>query len=692
MTRHRALFRSLVHCFAAALVSLSFLVSALGAQTEPPPELDGGTIEEPLPEDETKPFDPTQPSSAWNDPGTDGVGVVTDEELFSLFAATPVLPLDGQYLDGAEVPDDTPEVANTPFALGDRCSTSGFPLPVKPLKVYTPNPRYFVFQGGPPLVLVGASADAGCAHKATAENANVCNFGNYAAQFAEAKALGLNKVQVWVALLSDLAPENQPFPLVPAAGTTPAYWQLDAPKLAYFAKLFAVVGEAKRLGLFVEVVFLIAGGELDHNQSRFRQGPWGGGGRSAGVPVKFDRREDFLKASASFKPQLFAAQKAVIQWTVDELWCFDNVFYQIANEPEGKAGITEVESVPWHRAMVAQVLAAEQKYKTDGRLAGGHLIGVQPFLKNTAMALLSQEPNIAVFNGHYTTPRQDDPARIDLGALDLVRTNPTAARIFGFNEGKITTISGGAGTEMHQNGVLNWGTAEPARAEAWEFFFHQGAHFDHFGYRPVSSQGVIDARAIAVRTQLGKLRAFLQGLPLGKLRPSANPPSWVNLPPYPRDEVSAAAENWEAATLSRKYTAALETTAAATAASGRVYLAYFHHSVPRCHGDSVDYIAPWTSGCGGGLTPLNRLVFQGYDARIKANGYQERVTLKLGAVAGTFLVEWRDPATNTVKSSSTIRFTPSSAGGTCTGSLEGTRCVLLSPMYNYDLVLKVTQQ
>jgi hypothetical protein len=99
----------------------------------------------------------------------------TDEELFSLFAVTPVLPLDEQYLEGSELPDDAPEVANTPFALGDRCATSGFPAPVKPLKVYTPNPRYFVYQGGPPLVLVGASADAGCANKATAETANVCN-------------------------------------------------------------------------------------------------------------------------------------------------------------------------------------------------------------------------------------------------------------------------------------------------------------------------------------------------------------------------------------------------------------------------------------------------------------------------------------------------------------------------------------
>jgi hypothetical protein len=498
-------------------------------------------------------------------------------------------------------------------------------------------------------------------------------------------------VQVWVALLADLSPENQPFQYLAASGTTPAYWQLDVPKLAYFAKLFAVVAEAKRLGLFVEAVFLIAGGELDLNQTRFRQGPWGGAGRSAGTPVKFDRREDFLKASASFKPQLFAAQKAVIQWTVDELWCFDNVFYQIANEPEGKAGLTSADSVVWHRAMVAQVLAAEQKYKNDARLSGGHLIGVQPFLEATARSLLSQEPNIAIFNGHYTAPRQDEP-RIDLGALDLVRANPSAARIFGFNEGKITTISGGAGTEMHQNGVLNWGTAEPARAEAWEFFFHQGAHFDHFGYRPVNSQGVVDARALAIRTQLGKLRSFLQGLPLAKLKPSANPPSWINLPPYPRDSVGAVEENWEAATLSRKYWAALETSGAATAATGRVYLAYVHHSVPRCHSDTVDYTAPWNSGCGGGLIPLKRLVFQGYDARIKANAYQERVTLKLGAVAGNFLVEWRDPATNTVKSSSTVAFTPSSSGGTCTGTLERNRCVLLSPVYNYDLVLKVTQQ
>ena len=344
--------------------------------------------------------------------------------------------------------------------------------------------------------------------------------------------------------------------------------------------------------------------------------------------------------------------------------------------------------------MVAQVLAAEQPYKANNRLSGGHLIGVQPFLAQSADSL-RQDSNIAILNGHYTTVFQPVPA-IDLGAIRMVRTNPGTPRIFGFNEGKITPLNARAGTEIHQNGTRFWGQPDSTRAEAWEFFFHQGANFDHFGYRPLTGTGAVDPRAIAVRTQLGKLRTFVHTLPLARLKPSADPPSWVSLRPYPRtDGTPPLDEQWEPSTASRKYWAALETAGAATAATARAYVAYVHHSVPRCEGNLADYKG-LERGCRTTTTDLpdSLLVFQGYDARIYPAGYHEVLTLKLGSVAGTFRLEWIDPATTLAKEPfKTIAWSPAN-GGSCSinGGSSLQPCTLQSPAYNFDLVLKVTQQ
>ena len=673
------------HQASVFLAALALVVGSAGLGAQ---EVDFGTAEPPA-EDEPKPYDPDQPSSSWNDPGTD------EEALFLpsgglLCGAVAPADLDPAFLDTTELPEGaTPlEPSDTPFVAGDSCV--GATGPVIPLRVSAQNRRYLAFQGNV-RVLVGVSADAACHLEIKVGtppvfNPAFCNPSNYPAQFLDLKTRGLNKVQLWIEIVGELGGGNHPFAFVAPVGATPSYWKLDTKAAAagsYFERLRSVVAEAKRQGLFVEVVFFApsTGGP------NFPAGPWGGGGRLPNgtgqyVVEKFDSLQHFY--SSSLKPALFEAQKRLVRWVVEELWCYDNVYYQIANEPEGLANQPVSTVVGWHRAMAATVIEAERQHVTAGRLVGGHLIGVQPFRIDTAEQL-RQDSSIALLNGHYTTITETGSAPKELGAMRLIRACPREPKAFGFNETKISTLPNATGTEMHQNGTLTWGTQEPARAEAWEFFLHGGATLDHWSYN------YTDPRAAKARTELGKLRAFLQGLPLKNMQPSSDAPFWINLPKYP----TPTTENWEPATQSRKYWAALETINAQTATTGRVFVVYVHHSAPRCKENGADYKDYVENGVQRrGCDPISDprearklAVFQGYDARIQRDAYREDVTLKLGSAPGSFRLEWVDPATSLLREPARVILWNPTNGGTCNG---GT-CRFQSPRYNYDVVLKITQ-
>jgi hypothetical protein len=662
----------------ALLAALAVGGAGLSAQ-----EVDFGTTEPPA-EEAPKPYDPDQPSSSSNDPGTEEEALLLPAAGL-LCGATAPSGLDPAFLDSTEAPEGAPllEPSDTPFPAGDSCvGASG---PVVPVKISAQNRRYLAFQGNA-RILVGVSADSAC--HLELGRADLCNPQNFPAQFLDLRNKGLNKVQLWIEIVGELGGGNHPFAYVAPVGATPGYWKLDTKASgagSYFERLRAVVAEAKRQSLFVEVVFFApsTGGT-----AAFAAGPWGGGGRLPNATgeysaVGFVQARDFYTTANGSLPTLFEAQKRVVRWAVEELWCYDNVYYQIANEPEGIVSPAST-VVSWHQAMASTVIEAERQHVTAGRLVGGHLIGVQPFRIDTAEQL-RQDPSIAILNGHYTTVTDTGTAFKELGAIRLIRACPREPKAFGFNETKISTLSNATGTEMHQNGVLNWGTHEPARAEAWEFFLHGGATLDHWNYN------YTDPRATKVRTELGKLRAFLQTLPLKNMQPSTDAPFWINLPKYP----APTAENWEPVTQSRKYWAALETIGAQSANTGRVFLAYIHHSAPRCKNSGADYRDYTESGvlkrgCDPsiGLDLRKLVVFQGYDARIHRSSYQEDVTLRLGAAASNFRLEWLDPATLTVREATTFRWDPAN-GGTCNGGACRFKTAL---KYNYDIVLKVTQE
>jgi hypothetical protein len=572
---------------------------------------------------------------------------------------------------------------------------------------------------------VGVSADNGCHLFLNPPSGTVppdnCDIGNYQAVLTQLEQKQLNKIRLWVGFGADVNPDNQPFKQVSVASLG-TFWSLNEKNDDYFRRLREVVAYARQKNLFVEVTFFAPweGGDFP----AFRAGPWGGKGRCrlgcdaecgdacpAGTgtygPVRqFTRWENFVQANRDANtgvislvdPALQKAQENLVRWTVRELWCYDHIYWELGNEQEGlKCGSGAGEDpctaldqaklqkiANWNQLLIGWVQNEEAKF--GRQVTTRHLIGVQPFTdRGTRLAIANG--SIAVINGHYTSVSKSLPA-LDTGAFKLIRELATSTRIFGFNEGKIVktfvpedgpNIGGGTFTRTRRNGTLYWGAAAPARAEAWEFLLNQGGALDHFGYRYnlASTKGL--------QSQLQHLLVFLRGLRLTELKRSSPPPGdakpgWLaNWPSYPEGTAG-----YDTATASHKYWAALEPAANAVK---RQFVLYVHHSSPRCQ--SGEYSS---QGCNGFLS------FGGYDARIWTDSrkYRETLDLRLGGTTPkTYLLQWYNPisAGGAPIASKVIDWTPSGTAGSCPAeTLVPGKCVVQSEPYEYDIVVKITEQ
>jgi hypothetical protein len=248
----------------------------------------------------------------------------------------------------------------------------------------------------------------------------------------------------------------------------------------------------------------------------------------------------------------------------------------------------------------------------------------------------------------------------------------------GFNENAITNLGGERGTKRHLNGSATASSPlyseAPVRAEAWEFLFSGGSTYDHFGYLGLNQLPNPNTLATSIRTQLGRLLGQFDNrfglLPkpaLTDFQPAAMS-SWFTPSIY---------KTWDARTKSQTYWAALESPVSSGDPNHphKALLFYLHHSTVRCKPDSDDY----TGAC----PSTYYLPFGSYDARIWTvsppaggpAGYQETYTL---LKSGSYTATWIDPETITTLASQSI---------TCPSN-----CVITSPVYKFDILLKLFKQ
>ncbi|MBN1997858.1 hypothetical protein JW935_09925 [candidate division KSB1 bacterium] len=362
--------------------------------------------------------------------------------------------------------------------------SAGCQRPTQPLRVHPENPRYFLYQNRP-AILVGSTEHYGA----------VLNLDfDFFPYFEELQKYGLNLTRTFTGVycehpeafnitMNTLAPDSGKLICPWARSDVPGYYnggnKFDLTRWdeAYFTRLRDFITQAGRRGVIVELVlFCTYYGDEQWNLSPLNSinniNHIGSEGRDAVLT---------LQDSALTK-----VQEEMVRKIVTELNGFDNLYYEICNEPYFESVTDE-----WQRH-IAQVIK-----ETERELPKKHLIARN--IANNAARIEDPDPNVDIFNFHYA-------------ASAAVDWNYFLNKPIGDDE------TGFAGTHD-----------EPYRLEGWNFFLSGGALYDHLDYSftvqhengtykfPDSQPG---GGGSALREQFKNMKTFVEGLDFIHMKPA----------------------------------------------------------------------------------------------------------------------------------------------------------------------------
>lgn len=278
----------------------------------------------------------------------------------------------------------------------------------------------------------------------------------------------------------------------------------------YLVRLKTFLGMASRRGIVVELTLFCS----TYGAEQWAVHPLNPTNNIQSLPVADWRQLHTRTGTPGEVSPTFRVQEAVTRWLVRELNYFDNLIYEIQNEPwadNGSLGerinpyltdrtgfpnaveVTSPSSVAWQRAL-AGVIADEER-----RLPKQHLIAQN--VANFRLALREADlvPEAGLVQFHYAFP-------------EAVSWNRGSARVLGFDE----TGFAGAG-------------ADPYRRQAWNFLLEGGGLFNHLDYSftPGHEDGsdtgnrAPGSGGADLRRELRVLAEFLGSFDLAGMRPDA---------------------------------------------------------------------------------------------------------------------------------------------------------------------------
>ncbi len=346
-----------------------------------------------------------------------------------------------------------------------------------PFSLHAANPRYFAFRGKP-TVLVTSGEHYGLLLNGAYD---------YRVYLAELAKHGLNHTRVFSGAYREIAmsfniTQN---PLAPTHDDYVCPWQRveqkhadGAPKFdltkwdpAYFQRLRAIVSAASELGIVIELTLYspMYNPELwDVNPMNVRNNI-NGVGDCGSLEVYTALRADLLDVQTSF------AQKVVA-----ELLPYDNVYFEVCNEPYF-GGVTD----QWQRRLIDAIAEKQQE------LGCKKLISVN--VANKTQRVDDPHPAVSIFNFHYCHP--------PVAVADNAHLN----KPIGENE---------TGFRGHEDFLY--------RTEGWDFLLAGGALYNNLDYSfstthpagTLTGYGSPGGGSDALRRQLGVLKQQVDRLPL----------------------------------------------------------------------------------------------------------------------------------------------------------------------------------
>ena len=271
----------------------------------------------------------------------------------------------------------------------------------EPLRLHPENPHYFLFRGRPTVLITSGE------HYGAVLNADF----DYRKYLDALAADGLNNTRVFVGAYCEPAgafniARNT---LAPAAGRFVCPWSrsdvsgyanggnkfdLERWDEGYFARLKAFVAHAGERGIVVEVNLFCP----FYKEEMWDLSPMNGRNNVNGVgEVALDDVYTLDRSGG-----LLAVQEAMTRKVVAELSEYDNLYYEVMNEPYTRAVPME-----WQHCIVAAIAAAEEE------LDAQHLISLN--IANRQVRVEDPHPAVSILNFHYAWPPETVALNYGLG-------------------------------------------------------------------------------------------------------------------------------------------------------------------------------------------------------------------------------------------------------------------------------------
>lgn len=243
----------------------------------------------------------------------------------------------------------------------------------------------------------------------------------------------------------------------------------------YFRRLKDFVAQAGKRGVVVELVlFCPFYGDAMWNLSPMKAS------NNVGGIGRMPRTEVYTLKH----PKLLAVQDAMTQKIVRELNEFDNVYFEVCNEPYF-GGVTD----KWQDHIIQTIVATEKS------LPRKHLIARN--IANGSKKITAPNPAVSIFNFHYATP--PTAVKRNYGLNRVIADDET-----GFKGDKDATY----------------------RREGWEFILAGGGIYDNLDYSFTAEHEDGSAEPDApggggekLRAQLGILKKFIHGFDFVHMKP-----------------------------------------------------------------------------------------------------------------------------------------------------------------------------
>jgi hypothetical protein len=309
----------------------------------------------------------------------------------------------------------------------------------KPLALHPENPHYFLFRTKPTVLVTSAE------HYGAVLNRDF----DYSKYLDELATHGLNLTRLFSGVYCEdakafgitrntLAPAEGKLSCPWARSDMPGYagggnkFDLTQWDAAYFKRLKAFVAQAGQRGIVVEFVLFCP----FYEDSMWNLSPMNAANNVNGVgEVVRDAAYNREKNG-----DLQAIQETLVKKIVAVLNGFDNLYFEVCNEPYF-GGVTE----DWQRRIIDVIVEAEEL------LPDKHLISQN--VANGSKRIARPHPAVSVFNFHYASPPT------------AVKENFALNKVIGENE---TGFKGTGDTHY--------------RMEAWEFLLAGGGLYNNLDY------------------------------------------------------------------------------------------------------------------------------------------------------------------------------------------------------------------